>query len=374
MTGSTAGGGSAGHEAGEAPGTAGLPDTVVVQVERSLRCSVAARSLGEPVDATAPHAVSWLAVVVPGSWPAKATARLPQDLQRALAAAPTVRPLLVRPVGRRQPGAGLLLAGTRPGLAWLREVDAERTPGVLAELAADTSPALAALAQGRDPGLGRRSGRPAVLVCTNGARDACCAREGRPAAALLHRRLATPEGRVGPGRRLLEQGLFARRPAGADVWEASHLGGHRFAPTAVVLPHGVLLGGLGPDPEPLADAVEGVLAGRTVLEGYRGRSTWPTHEQAAETAVRRHLAVVGVNAGPDDVVVDGSAPVDAVQGRAGGSWRVLVRHSGGRTFRVLVHRSVMEPGRPASCGATVTPVVLWDSEVDPDTAPGLWFS
>ena len=88
--------------------------------------------------------------------------------------------------------------------------------------------------------------------------------------------------------------------------------------------------------------------------------------------MRRHLAVVGVNAGPDDVVVDGSAAVEPVSGRAGGSWRVLARHSGGRTFRVHVHRSVMEPGRPASCGAEVTPVVLWDSDVDPDTAPGFY--
>lgn len=351
----------------EPPGTAAAPRTGAaaetgVEVEPSLRCSVAARRLGEPVDATAPHAVSWLGLVVPGSWPARATDRLPEDLRAALAAAPAVRPVLVRPGGRQGSDVGLLLAGTRPGRAWLREVDADRTPEVLAALVADRSPALASLASGRDPGLGRRAPRPAVLVCTNGARDACCARDGRPAAALLRERLAPRRG-----------GLFARAAAGAEVWEASHLGGHRFAPTVVVLPHGVLLGGLGPDPEPLGEAVEGLLAGRTVLDGYRGRSTWATHEQAAETAVRRHLAVVGVSAGPDDVVVDGSTAVTPVSGRAGGSWQVLVRHSGGRTFRVRVHRSVIEPGRPASCGAEVSPVVVWDSAVDPDTAPGFYF-
>ncbi len=331
-------------------------------VDPSLRCSVAARGLGEPVDATAPHAVSWLAVVVPGSWPAEATSRLPDALRGSLATAPTVRAVLVRPPGRQETEVGLLLAGTRPGRTWLREVSAAEAPDVLDRLAADGSPALAALATGRDPGLGRRSDRPAVLVCTNGARDACCAREGRPAVALLLDRLPPPR-----------RGRLGRPGAGADVWEASHLGGHRFAPTAVVLPHGVLLGGLGPDPAPLVEAVSGVITGRTVLDGYRGRSTWLTHEQAAETAVRRHLAVIGVNAGADDVVVDGSTVVEPVSGRVGGSWRVLVRHSGGRTFRVVVHRSVMEPGRPASCGAAATPVVLWDSEVDPDPAPGVWF-
>ena len=342
-------------------GIRGEADEDLEQVAPHLWCSAAARALGEPVDATAPHAVSWVGVVVPGSWPAEATGRLPEDLRAALSAAPAVRAVLLRPVGRQGTGVGLIVAGTRPGRTWLREVDAAGTPGALAALVQDGSRTLAALAAGQDPGLGRRGDRSVVLVCTNGARDACCAREGRPAAVLLHQRL-TPH-RAGPS---------ARGPVGAQVWEASHLGGHRFAPTAVVLPHGVVLGGLGPGPEPLADAVEGVLAGRTVLEGYRGRSTFETHEQAAETAVRRHLAVIGVSAGPDDVLVDGSTPVGAVSGRAGGSWRVLVRHSGGRTFRVLVHRSLMEPGRPASCGAAATPVVLWDCDVDPDPAPGIY--
>jgi hypothetical protein len=358
---------------------------VTVEGDLSLRCSLASREAGEPVEATAPHAVSWLGVVVPGSWPAQALTRLPDALRSALDDAPGVRAVLLRPVGRVTTDVGLVLAGTVPGRTWLREVGVDRTDEALAAL--EGSPELLVrLATGRDPGLGRQVDRPAVLVCTNGARYACCAREGRPAAALVAARLGSPAAR-----------LVGRSRSRAHVWESSHLGGHRFAPTAAVLPHGVLLGGLGPDPAALADAVEDLLAGRTVLEGYRGRSTYRPVEQAAETAVRRHLAVIGTNAGPDDVQVDGSEVVepgtervlvpvsagaggpgtdDPAEGGHGGRVvevrRVFVRHSGGRTFRVLVSRVETDLLRPASCGAQPSPVVLWETEVDADAAPGVY--
>ena len=153
----------------------------------------------------------------------------------------------------------------------------------------------------------------------------------------------------------------------AEVWESSHLGGHRFAPTAALLPHGMVLGGLGPQPEPLVEAVEALLDGRPALEGYRGRSTYRPAEQAAETAVRRHLAVLGVNAWADDVRVDGSEALDDH-----GARRVFVRHSGGRTFRVVVEQVETGSSRPASCGAAPTPVLVWETEVDADPAPGIY--
>lgn len=362
-------------EGGE-PGPAGDPEVESARDDASrpasLRCSVASREAGEPVEATAPHAVSWLGVVVPGSWPAQALTRLPDPLRSALDDAPGVRAVLLRPVGRGTTDVGLVLAGSVPGRTWLREVGTDDTDGALRTITGSPD-LLVRLATGRDPGLGRQVDRPAVLVCTNGARDACCAREGRPAAALVASRLGAPVAR-----------LVGRPRSRVRVWESSHLGGHRFAPTAAVLPHGVLLGGLGPDPVALADAVDDLLAGRTVLQGYRGRSTYRPVEQAAETAVRRHLAVIGTNAGPDDVQVDGSEVVDAVGDPTGGEpggapegrvlevRRVFVRHSGGRTFRVLVSRVETGLLRPASCGAAPTPVVLWETEVDPDAAPGVY--
>ena len=53
-----------------------------------------------------------------------------------------------------------------------------------------------------------------VVVCTHGKRDVCCGGAGTALHVELH----------------------AVAPAGVRVWRSSHQGGHRFAPTAIVLP------------------------------------------------------------------------------------------------------------------------------------------
>ncbi len=60
-----------------------------------------------------------------------------------------------------------------------------------------------------------------------------------------------------------------------QVWETSHTGGHRFAPTFVSLPDGYLFGG--PD------------AASRSLDACRGRSSLTPAAQAAELAVLRRL-------------------------------------------------------------------------------------
>jgi len=57
-----------------------------------------------------------------------------------------------------------------------------------------------------------------IFTCTHGANDACCGKFGYPVYNLLRLKYA------GPGR--------------LRVWRASHIGGHRFAPTLVDLPEG----------------------------------------------------------------------------------------------------------------------------------------
>ena len=65
-------------------------------------------------------------------------------------------------------------------------------------------------------------GSPQVLVCTHGTRDRCCGVLGGAIFAQLRTRL---------------QSILPDA-----VWQVSHLGGHRFAPTALCLPLGVVLG------------------------------------------------------------------------------------------------------------------------------------
>jgi hypothetical protein len=65
-----------------------------------------------------------------------------------------------------------------------------------------------------------------ILVCTHGMRDKCCARFGQP-----FFREAT---------QAAEQGQLPN----SRIWKVSHIGGHRFAPTAISLPDGRCYGRL----------------------------------------------------------------------------------------------------------------------------------
>ena len=110
-----------------------------------------------------------------------------------------------------------------------------------------------------------------VLICTHGRRDVCCGSLGT-ALALDAAHLAGP---VGDGR--------------VRLWRTSHTGGHRFAPTAIVLPDATWWAFL--DGHALGQVVSrsgqlGPLMGR-----YRGSSAMGT---AAMQAVEREaLADIG---------------------------------------------------------------------------------
>jgi hypothetical protein len=107
------------------------------------------------------------------------------------------------------------------------------------------------------------------LVCTNGARDPCCAIRGPAVAQALER--------VRPG----------------QVYECSHLGGHRFAANVLVLPDGLCFGRLDARSAP---ALAGELdAGRLLLEHLRGRTAYEPEQQAAEVLIRRELGLTGLD-------------------------------------------------------------------------------
>lgn len=89
-----------------------------------------------------------------------------------------------------------------------------------------------------------------VLVCTHGTRDACCGSAGT--------RLALD---------LSAQRDDAVRPR-INVWRTSHLGGHRFAPTAIVMPEGTAWAYL--DPETLWAIAQRTGDLNQILTAYRG--------------------------------------------------------------------------------------------------------
>lgn len=284
------------------------------------RCAALAAELGEPLAGTAAFARSWLAIEQPGPWgrDALSASHLDQGVAAelaTLAAGTGVRIVLIRrpgshpdrhrPVPRR-----VYLAHTAPGRTWL-----ERTsltdPKQLLDL--DFTRAGA----GERGLLGTPVSDPLLLVCTNGRRDVCCALLGRPVAAAL------------------------AAEHGERVWECTHIGGHRFSPTAVLLPTGYSYGRL------TTEAASRLLAGGPDLVDCRGRSTWSPPGQVAELAVRESAGITD----PEVLAVTTvEEPVD-------GGWMVTVAHVDGRAWRVTVSERRIAAARAASCGAAPTPAV-----------------
>lgn len=108
------------------------------------------------------------------------------------------------------------------------------------------------------------------ILCTNGEYDTCCGKFGMPVY------LDVARGKYGP-----------------QMWEANHIGGHRFASTFVCLPHGLVYGRVreGKVAEKLIKEYEN---GRVNLASYRGRSCHPIQAQAAEYYLRKETGNIEI--------------------------------------------------------------------------------
>ena len=260
-----------------------------------FRCSAASLTATEPLEGTASTVRSFLLLESPGPWGVHALrdARLDPEVLARLRAVESmgVRPLLVRRPRRRRDRRSVRLHLARTGTGSLYAADLA-DPRDLLDLDAER------LVSAADPGLPPHPGT-LFLVCTHGRHDACCAELGRPLAAAL------------------------ADSAPQETWEVSHLGGDRFAPNLLELPHGLYYGRLLPAEAP--GFVAAHRAGRLDLEHLRGRSAYPFAVQAAEIQLRRHLDLHDVAALPlvsRSREAEVTTAVFAVQGER---WRVRVR-------------------------------------------------
>ncbi len=275
---------------------------------------------------TAPAARFWVALEQNGPWgrDALTQSHLDPELGRALVAACERhggRPLLIRNPGphadKRLRGVRRVFVSSAVGTPWL-VTGVIADPGQLLELPFDRLDGGPDAVLAAAPWL-HRTDLPVLLVCANGKRDACCALRGRE--------LATA--------------LAATHPR--QVWECSHTGGHRFAPTGVLLPFGRALARLtlGLAAEVLAAAQRGELAASVLGPRHdRGLSHLAAPEAVAESVLRQHLGDVGVPPQP--------APVGT---------------------RVVVERSERPP-LPESCGKGPVPVHVWAGRVEVDHDAG----
>jgi hypothetical protein len=242
-------------------------------------CAAHAATAGDELQGNAPPADRWLLVEHPGPWGRQPLSQSGIDARavRALAAwqaAERGRVLLVRRPGR---------AAERGPRRWFR-VDSR--PG-RESIRTGTYAAEPDLVDVPDSA-GEPWAGPLFAVCAHGRHDTCCAVQGRPLAAALA--VAEPD----------------------RVWECSHIGGCRFAPALVLLPHGFVLGAM--PSETAAGIAADYRAGRLEPRWVRGRSVLHPAAQAAQHHARLATGAVGVDA---LAVVDVTAgPPDS------GRWRV----------------------------------------------------
>ena len=308
-------------------------------------CSVGFDQADISAYGTAARATFFVALEQPGPWgrDAATQSHLPAGVGSSLSKACADRGgrlSLIRRPGRHaddaHSGAHTAYLAWSGSMPWLLRVTVT-DPVALLELDLD------ALARGdRDAVLatapGAEPAEPILLICTNGRRDVCCAVRGRPVA------LEAADGH--PGR----------------VWEASHTGGHRFAPTGVLLPHGATLARLDGD---LSSQLLERAASDHLPDGVlgprhdRGRSALTAAEQAAESHVRHESGITDLTA----LTVSRAAPADlGVDARPGGAHPgadvYAVRHRDGRTWQVALERRPHDD-LPESCGKGPVHVVDW---------------
>lgn len=289
----------------------------------TLTCSAWARRLAEPLAGTTPEAQGWLLVELPGPWGRDAAvdhrhgptiteiADLPENVRFQA---------IRRPDRLEPPSLRVILANSGPN-PWAASVEV----AALADLA--DVPVHAAL-QDTAPDWGSPVRDPLYLVCTHARRDRCCATFGRPIFDAL------------------------TEVRGEAVWETSHTGGHRFAANLLVLPDGLLYGGL--SPFDVAHVMEAYEDGDLSLPHLRGRSRFPKIAQAAEVALRHELDLTAIDA-LSLMAVDGAV----VRFRAGDA-----------VYDVAMREETLEP-HPVSCGADPTEPIAWQmAAISPSTAPG----
>lgn len=293
----------------------------------SEHCSTLSRERGEPVAGSAVTDTSvWIVLEHRGPWGAKAVPEsdLPAAVKDRLMgwqdSIEGARVQLVRRSGRAEGPLRFWLgvsdvAGSRLVVWTLASAEA------LLEL--DVPAAVDALRAGDALGGAQEVREPLLLVCTNGRRDVCCSRLGVPVA-----------------RALGEQ-------AGVEVWQTTHLGGHRFAATLLQLPEGLCYGRIEPEDAPgLAQAaIDGTVYR---LDRLRGRTALHAAEQAAEAIWRGRTGRLEIGA---------FARIEHVE--RDGQVVVTLRDHEGESHEVRLEYRTLGPTAPPSCGKEPAPIGGW---------------
>lgn len=215
-------------------------------------CVTSSKEAGESLTGTAVEASRWMLIEYNQPWGAKALqdSDLPDPIKSYLDTVPDTR---VQFIKQTIPHVGIRIfvadaSDIRPRLFATTVSDYE------ALLSIDVD----AILRGETEFFS--SDQPLFLVCCNGKRDLCCAKLG----LALYMELSVKLDDI--------------------AWQTTHLGGHRFAPTALILPDGLAYGRID---DRANEVIHAYQRGDLVLDLYRGRVSYPHPAQAAETFLRK---------------------------------------------------------------------------------------
>jgi hypothetical protein len=266
-------------------------------------CSHVSRANSESLAATASRIDHWLLVEYRALWPRQPLSAygladdLKAHLREQLGCAAPARLLFVkRPERRRAASIRVYHGSSREGETRFFQRDLDGYEQLLE------------LELGHPGARDEPLAHPLFVICTHGKRDRCCAVYGRPL--------------YDAARDELEDDW---------VWQASHVGGDRFAGNLLAFPHGLYFGRV--EPNDVLSLLAAYRAGRVPLERYRGRCAYTFAEQAAERALREKLSLAGI----DDLKL-------AASSREGDRWRIAFRTRDGARHEQTV---VAELGEPA---------------------------
>jgi hypothetical protein len=277
-------------------------------------CSLQSRGVAEPLAGTAPQAQIWILVEQPGPWGRKAL----RDSQLPLSVAGSLRSL------DAQPDVKVLLArhSSRPSRSdpvdryvWVSRSDGRISELFQAHVANATDLEAMSFVEIANGSLGsdfRQIPERFAFVCTHSGRDTCCAVLGR---GLVDRSVPELSGKDS-----------------LQVWECSHIGGHRFAPTALLAPINTVVGRC--DAHTIHAWVE---TEHVVAQDIRGASWLDPRSQA----VHAYILETHSDLQPNQVQVE-------LADERSDNYRVQA--DDGRQWIVQVESTQLSAARPESCG------------------------
>lgn len=290
-------------------------------------CAVAAQQVGERIIGTASIYDAYVLVECPKPWPSKAFEAdiVPDGLRHFIKEAKAQRSvnfLCIAPRDR--------VSKTRVLIYEKRESDSGFTCGYVGyEYEADSLDRVADCVKTHWQNGAKVENQIQVrdfLVCTHGMRDRCCARFGRPFYQAL------------------EQKVKAGELADVRVWQVSHIGGHRFAPTAISLPDGRYYGRLTVEDWIAIASRQGAVG--AIESVYRGWGVLPPPVQILE---QRLFLAYGWN-WLDCAIIYRCEDSPKVEGTL--HVELSVQHSGGEIdiYKAIVQQDTSQPYQvQASC-------------------------